>query len=195
VKTGAKGELKEPERFGKSILFRTCLAQDYHDLWIAIAGDALRANYLPEMGKFRNLFKSTEIASRLEFIITLCSLYDTDSRAVSISRWAKHVWRANGSPQSWKSKFKRASAKAGKLYLLRNNYFAHVSDHTFKQNLFVEAGLTYRDLSDLMADTWNLVSDLAGITDNRPNDRVVTDLQVLFPKIKLPLGWANSTAP
>jgi hypothetical protein len=191
-----KTELKEPEQLGKNILFRTWLARNYHDLWIAIAGDALRTDYSPDMEKFRNLFETTEIASRLAFIITLCSLYDTDSRAVSIKRYAKHVWPTNGSPQEWKSKFKRASAKARKLYVLRNNYFAHVSDNTFQQNLFKEAGLTYQDLSDLMADTWDLVSDVVRVAGREITNSgvVVTDLRVLFPKIKLPLGWASSRA-
>ena len=196
MSTRQEGTLRDPKRFAESIMARTRRARDYHDVWIAIAGDALRADYSPMMGKFRNLFQTTEIASRLGFIITLCSLYDDDGRAVSIRRYANHVWRRNTSRSEWKARFKSVSAKARRLYGLRNNYFAHVSDDTFEQNLFREAGLTYNDLSDLMTKTWSLVQELvcADGLDFSYNDTVESDLRVLFPKLKLPLSWAGNIA-
>jgi hypothetical protein len=130
----------------------------------------------------------------LAFIVTLCSLYDTDARGVSIKRYANHVWRGKTAPADWRRRFKSASKKAARLYQLRNHYFAHVNEITFRQNLFQEARLTYQGLSELMAETWSLVSDLTRISGSEiPNSSVIiSDLQALFPKIKLPLTWADS---
>ena len=145
------------------------------------------------MSDFEALFRTTETATRLAFVVTLCSLYDNTRGTVTIERYAEDVWQRNTARADWTSRFREAKAIARRLYTLRNNYFAHSSQLTFERDLFRETGLTYNALSSLMSETWELVKDVVLADGGRLlySDTLTSNLRDLFPMIELPLAWGS----
>lgn len=185
--------IQHRDKWRKDLGARTKRARSYHDLWMAIGGVALRSNYLQRMNDFEAVFRTTETATRLAFVVTLCSLYDNTRGTVTIERYAEDVWQRTTARTDWISRFQEAKAIARRLYTLRNNYFAHSSQVTFKRDLFQETGLTYNALSGLMSETWELVKDVISADGGRIlySDTLTSNLCDLFPMIELPLAWGS----
>lgn len=180
--------LKYPDKYLKDLIEQANHTRASHDIWACIAGPSLRSHYKSAMNKHFILIKNIEFAMRQAFIVTLCSLYDTDSKAISLHKFAAYIRETVGLEKQWEHDFRKARKVAERLYNLRNTHFARLSEKKYERNYFQDAGLVYEDLTKLMDRTWSL---LCGLAYKHDSSEIVygfnpaPDLKRIFPLMKI----------
>lgn len=159
-------KMHNPTKFRNDLALRANLAQSYHDIWAAISGKGLLPYYAETLNDYAYLSKGIEIGIRQAFIVTLCSLYDTHTKAISIQRFADYLHKQDKLDSQWNSRFLCAQDKAKRLAKLRNKYFAHDSEDKYSTNFWKEAGFTLNELTAFMTETWNNVACLVFADDH-----------------------------
>ena len=182
-----------PTKFRGDLALRANLALSYHDIWAAICGKGLLPHYAEALNEYCYLSKSIEVGTRQAFVVTLCSLYDRHSKAISIQRFAGYLHEQNKLDSHWNGRFVLAQDKATRLAKLRNKYFAHDSEDKYSTNFWKEAGFTLNELTAFMTETWNIVAYLVFADDH--TNMIYTcdpkpDIKKLFKAYDQSKTWA-----
>lgn len=158
-------KIKNPEKFTDNLLDRLNLVRAYHDLWAAICGRGLVTNHKDELNDHFVLAKVVEYSARTSFIIELTSLYDPDERSVTIQRYAESLQGQGKVTKVWDDRFQVAKKRIEGIRLIRNKLTAHSCESRFERNYYREANLRFRELTDLLQETWSLAAELYRIDD------------------------------
>ena len=158
--------MRDPITFRHDLVLRANLARSYHDIWAAISGPGLLPHYSQTLNEHGYLSKGIEIGIRQAFVITLCSLYDRDPKAISIQRFANYLHKQNKLDPQWNDCFTSAQNRAKRLAKLRNKYFAHDSEEKYLTNFWKEAGFTFNELTAFMKESWHNVAALVFADDH-----------------------------
>jgi hypothetical protein len=185
--------MHDPVKFRSDLVWRANWAHAYHDIWAAIGGKGLLPYYAGKLNEYCYLAKSVELGLQQAFIVTLCSLYDTDAKAISIQRYADHLCNRGKSDPQWQREFRVVRKQAARLFKLRNKYFAHDSEDKYGKNFWKEAAFTRNELSGLMKTTWDLLARLVYLDDQTKMTYRCDpkpDIRRLFPRFDASKTWA-----
>jgi hypothetical protein len=185
--------MRNSTEFRRDLLWRANRAHSYHDIWASICGKGLLPHYADTLNDYFCLSQSIELGLQQAFVVTLCSLYDRDPKAISIQRYAAHLRSQGKSDPQWQREFRVVRKQADRLLKLRNKYFAHDSEDKYEKNFWKEAAFTRNELSGLMRTTWDLVAKLVYLDDQTEmtyDGDPKPDLQRLFLHFDATKTWA-----
>ncbi|MFO1437794.1 MAG: hypothetical protein U1F81_05680 [Verrucomicrobiaceae bacterium] len=118
------------------------------------------------------LLKLSKSAHMVTMTMALCSLYERPDKTecVTLQSYRDKVSECLAIPPDIDRRIATAYPTARKLYKIRSNYFAHGLAVTCTRNIFEEVGLSDNLVINLVAETKDLVVDLANVEGRKSFD-------------------------
>lgn len=125
------------------------------------------------------LLKLSKRAHQITMTLELCSLYERPDKdeCVTLQAYRDKVAVDITIPPEIDRRIAEAYPTARKLYKIRSTYFAHGLAVASTRNIFEEVGLSDNLVINLVAETKNLVAELA-LVEGRKNFDLHTDRDV-----------------
>ena len=125
------------------------------------------------------LLKLSKRAHQITMTMEICSLYERPDKedCITLQAYRDKVAENKPIPNEIDQRIAEAYLTARKLYTVRSNYFAHGLAITCVRDVFEEEGLSENIVINLVAETKNIVIDLASV-EGRQNFDLHTDRAV-----------------